>query len=73
MKCRPAVPEDIQACAVLRGRTRENAISVGQLAAMGITVESWANEVKSGLLTGYVHIDRGQSSATVSGKTPLVK
>jgi GNAT superfamily N-acetyltransferase len=59
MKCRLAVPDDIQECAVLRGRTRENAISIEQLAAMGITVESWADEVKSGLLTGYVHVDRG--------------
>jgi len=44
---------------VLRGWTRENAISVEQLAAMGITVESWADELKSGLLMGYVHVDRG--------------
>jgi GNAT superfamily N-acetyltransferase len=56
---RLAAPDDIHECAVLRGRTRENAISLEQLTAMGITVESWVDEVKSGLLTGYVHVDGG--------------
>lgn len=37
---RPATPGDIPACVVLRGRTRQNAISAERLAAMGITVES---------------------------------
>ena len=58
MNYRLAVPEDIQACAVLRGQTRENAVSVEQLASLGITVESWADDVRSGLLAGYVYLDR---------------
>ncbi|MGM9482899.1 GNAT family N-acetyltransferase [Roseateles sp. NT4] len=41
----------------LRGLTRENAISVAQLAAMGITAESWSAAVASGELPGFVCID----------------
>ena len=51
---RLALPEDIPACVVLRGRTRENAIPAEHLAAMGITVESWSDDVRSGVLTGFV-------------------
>jgi len=49
---RRAVPENIEACAALRGQTRENAISIDQLVAMGITIQSWAEEVESGCLRG---------------------
>jgi len=58
MNSRLATPDDIPACLVLRGQTRENAISVERLAAMGITAESWADDVQSGVLTGYVCTDR---------------
>lgn len=54
---RPATAEDIPACVVLRGQTRENAISSERLAAMGITVESWAGDVNSGSLPGFVCVD----------------
>jgi len=57
MQFRPATAEDIPACLVLRGHTRENAISAEGLAAMGITVESWAGDVQSGALPGFVCID----------------
>lgn len=56
MSFRLANPGDIPACVVLRGQTRENAISAERLAGMGITVESWASDVRSGVLTGYVCI-----------------
>jgi ribosomal protein S18 acetylase RimI-like enzyme len=59
MNIRLAIPDDIQACVVVRGQTRENMVSAGQLAALGITVESWANDVRSGSLTGYVCTDHG--------------
>ena len=59
MNTRLATPDDIPACLALRGRTRENPISAHQLAARGITVKSWANDVKSGVLTGYVWSDHG--------------
>ena len=51
---RLALPEDIDACVVLRGQTRENAISAERLAARGITAQSWADDLRSGTLTGFV-------------------
>ena len=59
MNTRPAIADDIPACLVLRGQTRENAIPVERLAAMGITAESWADDVSSGVLTGYVGTEQG--------------
>lgn len=54
---RPATPADVPACVVLRGQTRENAVPVERLAAVGITVESWAADVQSGALPGFVCTD----------------
>ena len=54
---RPAVPEDVPTCLVLRGRTRENAIPVERLAAMGINEQSWSDDVRSDALPGYVCLD----------------
>ena len=54
MNSRLAIADDIAACLILRGQTRENAISTERLAAMGITAEAWANDVRSGSLTGFV-------------------
>jgi len=51
---RAATAEDVPACVELRGRTRENAIPVERLAAMGITVQSWGDDVRSGLVPGFV-------------------
>jgi GNAT superfamily N-acetyltransferase len=51
---RPAAPADIAACVDLRGRTRENAVSAQRLAVVGITVASWANDVETGALSGFV-------------------
>jgi len=57
MNIRLAIPADIPACVVLRGQTRENAISAERLEALGVTVESWGKDVSSGVLTGYVCTD----------------
>jgi ribosomal protein S18 acetylase RimI-like enzyme len=57
MNNRLAIPDDIPACLVLRGQTRESAISAERLAAMGITAESWASDVRSGSLTGFVWLE----------------
>ncbi|KQV50347.1 acetyltransferase [Pelomonas sp. Root1217] len=54
---RPATAADAPACVTLRGLTRENAISVAQLAAMGITAESWASAVADGALPGFICTD----------------
>ena len=64
MHYRPATAADAPACLALRGLTRENAISVAQLAAMGITAESWADAVASGNLPGFVCVDE---QATIVG------
>lgn len=51
---RAAVADDASACVALRGRTRENAVSVEGLARYGITVDSWAADIASGRLPGHV-------------------
>ena len=66
---RPAVPEDVPACLELRGRTRENAIPAERLAAMGITVQSWSDDVRSGALPGHVCLDEGTIVGYCYGET----
>ena len=51
---RAARPEDAAECVILRGKTRQNAISAERLAAMGITAESWAQDVRTGEAPGHV-------------------
>ena len=51
---RNAVPTDAADCLDLRGRTRENAFSAAELAALGITVESWQAGIADGTLPGHV-------------------
>ncbi|MEJ8676510.1 GNAT family N-acetyltransferase [Chromobacterium amazonense] len=51
---RPAHPGDITTCIVIRGQTRENAISESTLNELGITRESWAQSVRVGELPGVV-------------------
>jgi GNAT superfamily N-acetyltransferase len=57
---RRAVPSDIAACIELRGKTRENAVSVERLKQLGITQASWGADVASGDLPGHVCIDDGR-------------
>ena len=51
---RPATPEDAHECVRIRGLTRENAISSTRLATLGITAESWANDIQSQKLPGFI-------------------
>ena len=51
---RLAVPGDAAECVALRGMTRENAISAARLRALGITEQSWGNDIRSGTLPGHV-------------------
>lgn len=51
---RVAVPNDVEACIAIRGLTRENAISASELAARGITLETWSRDIETGTLPGYV-------------------
>lgn len=51
---RRARPPDARECIRIRGLTRENAISAMRLASLGITVESWANDIRSEALPGFI-------------------
>lgn len=51
---RPARGEDVAACIDIRGKTRENAFSAEDLAAAGVTLESWTAAILDGSLPGYV-------------------
>lgn len=49
----PARAEDAAEFIVLRGRTRENAVSETRLAAMNITAGTWAEDIRYGVLVGF--------------------
>ena len=51
---RKALPKDTNECIVLRGNTRENAFSVAQLEAIGVTHESWESGIERDKIPGYV-------------------
>lgn len=57
---RKAVPEDTPGCIDLRGKTRENAFSVEELKAIGITPESWQSAIADESLPGYVGLVDGE-------------
>lgn len=54
LEFRAAIPEDASHCIELRGKTRENAYSAADLAAIGITLESWRDGIQDGTYPGYV-------------------
>ena len=51
---RVAQPEDAAACVTLRGQTRENAVSPERLRALGITEQTWAEDIRRGELPGHI-------------------
>ena|ERR1043166_4360695 len=53
---RKALPEDAKECVDIRGKTRENAVTVTRLRQLGVTVETWTNDIRSGVLLGYVSL-----------------
>ncbi len=57
---RSALPEDAAECVVARGSTRENAASEEWLRSIGVTSESWAENIRSGALPGHVCIVDGR-------------
>jgi GNAT superfamily N-acetyltransferase len=59
LKYRRALPEDVAECVVVRGRTRQNAASEDWLRSIGITSESWGENIRSGALPGHVCIVDG--------------
>jgi ribosomal protein S18 acetylase RimI-like enzyme len=54
LEYRMAVPDDAVECIWLRGKTRENAVSPERLNAIGITAESWSNDIRTGALPGHI-------------------
>jgi len=60
LKYRPALPEDAEQCVAVRGRTRQNAASEEWLRSIGVTLESWGENIRSGARPGHV--------CTVDGK-----
>lgn len=57
---RKAVPEDTAACVDLRGKTRQNAVSVEELKTYGITLESWRDDISAGSTQGYICLSNDQ-------------
>jgi GNAT superfamily N-acetyltransferase len=57
---RSATPNDIAACIDLRGKTRENSVSVERLKSKGVTLESWSGDVANGALFGHLCMDEGR-------------
>ena len=60
---KPAPPDLAAEYIRLRGMTRENAIPEERLRALGITAETWANDIQSTELQGFV----AQSSHELAG------
>lgn len=57
---KPAPPDFAAEYILLRGLTRENAISEERLRELGITVESWAHDIRSEELQGIVALSDQQ-------------
>lgn len=57
---RSARPKDARECVRLRGLTRQNAISEERLREYGITTQSWASDIESGALPGWVARSSGE-------------
>ena len=60
IRYRPATEDDAEECVRLRGLTRENAVSEQRLREVGITVESWATDIRTGALPGVVCVANEQ-------------
>jgi ribosomal protein S18 acetylase RimI-like enzyme len=56
---RAAQPEDAAACVWLRGQTRENAVSPERLQALGITEQTWGEDIRRGELPGHICSSEG--------------
>ena len=57
---RAAQPEDAAACVWLRGQTRENAVSPERLQSLGLTEQSWAEDIRRGELPGHICSSQGR-------------
>lgn len=57
---RNAMSSDIAECLAVRGRTRENALSVSDLVKYGVTPESISQNLESGRSAGHLCTDGGR-------------
>ena len=55
---RLAAPDDAATCIIVRGKTRQNAFTVEQLEAIGVTAESWAQGIRDDSMPGYICLYR---------------
>ena len=62
-----ARPEDAAECLRLRGLTRENAFTVADLQKLGITEQTWADGIRSGLLPGWIAWAQGRMAGYCFG------
>ncbi|MCY7305940.1 MAG: GNAT family N-acetyltransferase, partial [Rhodoferax sp.] len=53
--------------------TRENAVSVERLASIGITAKSWAHDIESGKLPGWVGTSHGKMVGYCFGDSTTVE
>jgi len=60
LEIRRALPEDAPACVHMRGLTRENAVSPERLRQYGITEQSWAEDIRTDALPGFVCHSEGK-------------
>lgn len=69
LELRRARPDDARECVRLRGLTRENAVSEDRLREYGVTVQSWAADIESGALPGWVARSAGRIVGYCFGAT----
>lgn len=60
LEYRTARPADIEECIEVRALTRQNAISATRLAELGITLDSWSEQVRDDSLYGMVCLSAGK-------------
>ncbi len=64
-----AQPNDAQQCVVVRGQTRENAVSEERPRTLGITAQSWGADIAAGTLPGHFCRSNGASVGFCFGST----
>ena len=66
---RPALPSDISTCMAIRGKTRDNPMTVEDLASFGVTEASWSSAVQQGQTIGTVYETDGEIVGYCFGDT----
>lgn len=66
---REAKSTDLNRCATIRGLTRDNAIGIETLVAIGVTDENWAPKLENGIYFGFVAEDQDKVVAFCIGDT----